>query len=309
MARFATLRAIARVRGCALAAVLFAAAMGRAASTPTVVPTPLALPNTIDVPDYKPGAFPFHDNEELIYQASWLGIPAADARILVHHNGPAIWRGEAWIKTNKLVDILFKMRDYLREDFGADGLAPREMVITQHENRQNNLYRVTFDPAEHMVTMVKRNRRGHIEKRRFHAHNPCFPFSGSMLALSQSLNVGDRYTFDVFGGSNRYVIDFSVARRERISTPLGQIDALRVVPRVLYLANNDERKTAREVTVWISADQRRLPLRIEASAFIGKLRIDLLRVSDGGKAPKPAAAPVTTAPASLQSQTAPSGRP
>jgi len=43
----------------------------------------MALPPEVKakVPVYKPQMVPFHDGEELTYQASWLGIPAAEARV------------------------------------------------------------------------------------------------------------------------------------------------------------------------------------------------------------------------------------
>jgi len=46
-------------------------------------PTPMALPPEVKakVPVYNPAQMPFHDGEELTYQASWLGIPAAEARV------------------------------------------------------------------------------------------------------------------------------------------------------------------------------------------------------------------------------------
>src|ERR1035437_7413914 len=49
---------------------------------PTPAPTPMALPPEVKakVPAYKPGPIPFHDGEQLIYQASWVGIPGAQAR-------------------------------------------------------------------------------------------------------------------------------------------------------------------------------------------------------------------------------------
>jgi hypothetical protein len=50
---------------------------------PTPAPTPMALPPDIQakLPAYKAGTMPFHDGEQLIYQASWVGIPAAQARL------------------------------------------------------------------------------------------------------------------------------------------------------------------------------------------------------------------------------------
>ena len=69
---------------------------------PTPAPTPMALPPEIQakVPVYKPGPIPFHDGEQLVYQASWVGIPAAQARLEFHKeqkNDQNRWLGEIWM--------------------------------------------------------------------------------------------------------------------------------------------------------------------------------------------------------------------
>jgi len=238
------------------------------------------LPDGIRIPRYAPGAIPFGDGAQLLYRASWVGIPAADARIELHRDrkNRAMWSGEAWLSTNKAVDVLYRMRDYLREDFSRSSLAPAGFYITQHDNGRRNEYVASFDRKTGVVTMTRRNRRG-AQTSRFLSNNPWGPISGAMMALSQPLALGDELTFDLFGGRNRYVIRFKVARRERISTPLGDFDAWRIVPSMLYLSDSDARHEAREATVWVSADDRHLPLRIEAAAFIGTLRIDLIKAS------------------------------
>ena len=99
------------------------------------------------------------------------------------------------------------------------------------------------------------------------------------MALSQPLQVGERYSFDVFTGSTRYVFDFRVVRREKITTPMGTFDALRLVPGVLYESNGKLTESATGTTIWVTADRRHLPLRVEAQAFIGTVRADLIEVS------------------------------
>jgi hypothetical protein len=250
-------------------------------STPKKLPVPeppLPLPKGIDIPVYKPGPMPLHRGEQLVYRASWIGIPAAEARITVHGDDkdPCMWTGEVWIRTNEVVDLLFKMRDYLREDFSPTSLAPRGVYIVQHENRRSYEYQINFDRSAGVVRMVRHNRKG-SDAHRFKADNPWGPLSGAIMALSQPIEVGRKLTFDVFVGRNRYVIAFEVAGGERLHTALGDLDAMRVVTSLVYLSDEDARKKARETTVWISADGRHLPLRIEAAAFIGKLRADLVQ--------------------------------
>lgn len=248
-----------------------------------VLPKP--LPDGIRIPDYSPGPLPFRPGEQLIYQASWIGIPAASGKIVLRpdYADPALWSAEIWINTNRLTDKLYRMRDYLREEFSAGSLKPDRLYIRQHEGRRRDVFNVTFDRRKHIVTLVKHGPRG-VQTRQFLSDNPSGPVSGALMALTQPLEVGDSFSFDAFSGTTRYVFDLTVAGRERISTPLGDFDAFRIVPSVAYLSGGKISDEAHDTTLWVSADARRLPLRIESAVFIGSVRIDLVKVIDAGAA-------------------------
>ena len=62
-------------------------------------------------------------------------------------------------------------------------------------------------------------------------------------------------------------------------TPLGTFDAYRVVPAVDYESDGKLSESATGTVIWVSADNRRLPLRAESQAFIGKIRADLIQAS------------------------------
>ncbi len=253
---------------------------------------PASLPDGLVIPSYAAGPMPLHPGEQLVFRASWIGIPAAEARIVVSGDkkDPRMWKGEVWVRTSPGVDLLYKLRDYVHEEFSRASLAPQTIYINQSENRRNSEYQLSFDRGARLVTAVKRNKRGSATSR-FAADNPFGPVSGAIMALSQPLTAGQKLRFDVFSARSRYVIDFTVAGRERISTALGDFDALRVVPAIVYMSDTGERKTARATTLWVSADQRHLPLRIEVTAFVGKLRADLIQV---GNAPSPRVRPGAT---------------
>ena len=246
---------------------------------PAAEETPLALPEDIKVPTYAPHAFPFHDGERLVYEASWLGIPAARGWFELHRNkkDPALWNVEAWIETNKVVDLVFKMRDYMREQISVGSLKAQDIYQQQRENQRSNEYTITFDERTHLVSSTKKNRKG-SETHQFIATDPFGPVSGAMMALSQDLTPGNRLLFDVFSGTNRYVFSFDVEGKDKVQVPVGTYEALKVSPGVVYLSNGKLRSQAREMTIWISADKQHLPLRMEASTFIGTVRADLVQI-------------------------------
>jgi hypothetical protein len=243
-------------------------------------PAPIPLPPNLAIPRYYPGAPPFRSGETLVYEASWVGIPAAEARVVLLRNegGDRSWTGKLWLRSSPAVDVLYRMRDYVYEDFNRDDLRPRELHIVQREKQRRDEWSVSFDDRQHLVTSAKRNAQGRTWVREFSGGEPWGPFSGAMLALSLPLNVGETYTFDVFSGGNRYVLAFNVDKREAITTSFGTLRALRIIPSVVWLSEGKFRNQVSEMVVWVSDDEQHLPLRIEAAAFVGSIRVDLAQV-------------------------------
>jgi uncharacterized protein DUF3108 len=262
---------------------------------PNVDPPPIPLPSDLAVPRYSPGPPPFRSGETLVYEASWIGIPAAEARIVLLKNDAASrsWTGKLWLRSSTAVDVLYRMRDYVSEDFDRDDLRPREMQILQHEKQRRDEWSVRFDDREHLVTSAKRNAQGRTWVRKFSGGEPWGPFSGAMLALSLPLTVGETYTFDVFSGGNRYVLAFNVNKRESITTSLGTMRALRIIPSVVWLSEGKFLNQVTRMVVWVSDDEQHLPLRIEATAFVGTIRVDLVQVRNSPR-PTVAVAPART---------------
>jgi hypothetical protein len=253
---------------------------------PTPAPTPMALPPDIQakLPAYKAGPIPFHDGEQLIYQASWVGIPAAQARLEFHRQGnksPQRWLGEIWVETNPFADLFYKMRDYAKESMASDTLHSSGIYIVQHEKSRLNYYDVTMDRPAQLVTMTKKNKKG-TQSKQFISSDPWGPISGAVMALTQDFAPGKTYAFDVFSGSQRYVFAFVVDKREKIHLDLGDFDAWKIVPDVWYLSDGTVRTEARSTVLWISADERHLPLRIQAQAYIGYVRADLIKIDGKG---------------------------
>ncbi len=215
----------------------------------------------------------------MVFAASWVGIPVATARVELHHRkkDPNLWSAEAWIETNQFADVFFKMRDYMSEAIDHQTLVPQQMYMRQSENKRFNEFNVTFDRDGGLVTLVKTNRKGK-QVERFISTNPWGPLSGAMLALSLPMVTGQRYAIDVFTGSTRYIFNFKVGNREKITTQLGTFDAYRVVPGVDYESGGKLTASATGIVIWVSADDRQLPLRAEAQAFIGKVRADLIQL-------------------------------
>jgi hypothetical protein len=267
---------------------------GRLSANPRKLPAPapLALPDNLHIPAYAPGPIPFLGGETLVYQASWMGVPAAQARIQIARSNlnPQWWTGVMWLNTSAVVDVVYRMRDVFRENFDYASLRPYDIYIVQHEKQRLDQWRVSFDHKQRLVTATKISRHGKITTRRFSGGDPLGPFSGAMMALSQPLQPGQNLTFDVFSGGNRYVFAFKVRAHERITTALGTFDTLKIEPWVLWLSEGSFRSQTRETTIWVTNDSRHLPVRISSTVFFGNIYADLIEVT---RAPLPPRANLT----------------
>jgi hypothetical protein len=240
-----------------------------------------ALPPEIATPGYSPGQIVFHPGQQVSYRVTWEGLPVASAKISLRTDPERTqtWVGEASVSTNRLVDVFYRMRAYLRDDFASRSLASDDVFIRQSENGRGAEYTVSFDRAQGIVETTRR-KHDRTDVKRFLASHPLGPIGGSMLALSQPLKVGDALTLDVFAATERYVVGFRVARREQVHLGGDDIDALRVIPSILYVSNPKNHYKVRQAVIWLAADNGHLPLRIEADTFVGRIYIDLVKPKD-----------------------------
>jgi hypothetical protein len=253
---------------------------GLALGNPSIDP----LPAGIQTPGYSPGNVPFHPGQQLIYKVIWEELPVAFARITLS-NDPAHdheWLGEVSVSTNKLVDVFYRMRAYLRDEFPPASMASHAVFIHQNENGRQTDYAVTFDRASGVVQTVRR-KHGHSDVKRFLASHPLGPIGASLLAISQPIKIGGTMTLDVFAATDRYVVQFRVVRREQIHVENDDVEAYRIIPSLLYVSNPRNHYKVTQAVIWLSADQRHVPLRIEADTFVGRIYIDLVQEPEGEK--------------------------
>ncbi len=87
------------------------------------------------------------------------------------------------------------------------------------------------------------------------------------------LTVGQRLEFPVSDSGLVYNVPIVIAGRERIKTALGRVWCFRVEPEIFGEGRLIEQKGS--MAVWITDDQRRIPVRAEVDSGIGKIEIKL----------------------------------
>jgi hypothetical protein len=102
---------------------------------------------------------------------------------------------------------------------------------------------------------------------------------------TQTLEPGRTFELDISDSGAVYRIPVKVGARKRMKSVVGRVQAVRVDVGIFGADRLIDRKG--EMTIWITDDARRLPVRARVDTDIGTLDITLKKVS-GGNHPAPA---------------------
>lgn len=237
---------------------------------------------------YQPRFYPYDGGESAVYEASWSGIPVAQAVI---HTSPIVVDGKKFYEvkieanTLKYLDPFWKMRDSIESLFKARTLQPYRYVFHQRENRKVADTTAVFDPGD-KKWVVSRQQGDKIRQFEFASGNTLDPVTAAYLARSVDFKVGDTLRLEVFGGRHRYLVSLHVVGRERVTVKAGVFDSYKITPRIINLTRSGYAKRVRQVTAWISADEKRRPLKVVSEVFIGSINIEMVgEKSSGEKSP------------------------
>jgi hypothetical protein len=247
---------------------------------------PVQEPRPEKVPVYQPKHYPFDGGEKAVYSASWNGIPVATAEIFTTSqtiDGKKFYSVRVEAKTSPILDLFWKMRDTITSTIEAKALAPTRFTFSQRENQKMIDTEARFDPKTKKWT-VHRDERRKVKKYEFdQPSNTIDPITAIYLARSQDLKVGEHLYFNIFGGKYRYLLDLEVERREKIHIASGSIDAFKIVPRIKNLMKGGYAKRLNEASVWISADERRIPVMLSSRIYVGHIYIERIEDNVGAQ--------------------------
>lgn len=89
---------------------------------------------------------------------------------------------------------------------------------------------------------------------------------------TKSIKVGDIVSLNMFFDEDNFNFKLKYLGRETISTPFGKIKTLKFRP---YVMAGRVFKEQESLTLWVSADENKIPLKVKADLAVGSLRADL----------------------------------
>jgi hypothetical protein len=210
--------------------------------------------------------------EKFYFDIYWLGIYVGNATIEAVNDAGTV-RITSQAHSAPVISTFYKVEDYAESEL-KKGLAAR-FRIRQREGRYRSDKETLFDIDRGKIryfNYLKGTRAEHVMEKK-----PLWDvISGFYFLRTLSLVVGKTISVEIFDSDKTYTAEVSVLRKEKAKLPERRdVDAVVVKP-VLKSEGLFQHKG--DILVWLTDDERRIPVKVETKVPIGTVRAALKKV-------------------------------
>jgi len=227
-----------------------------------------------------PGSFSELRPVRTTYHFGWSGITAGKGDMRFSKDGGKRFQLEATGGTTGFVRALWKLDATYRGLANPGTLRPIESQQIEAYRRKKITTELNFTDSG--VTRTRSETGSKENKPKPFNFPGLFDLHSAMLYLrSQPLNDHAVYRIVVYPATSAYLATVTVLGHERISVHAGSYNAIKFDVQLKRLGKDLElepHRKFRRATVWVSDDENRIPLRIEAQIFVGTVFADLYAV-------------------------------
>jgi hypothetical protein len=218
----------------------------------------------------------FTHGEELRYRVHYGWINAAAITIKVDNkptviNGRDTYKISAYGKTFRSFDWAFKVRDNFVSYVDKKSIAPLKYYKNVQEDNYKDEDLVYYD---HEKKWLKGSQKS--------MEMPAYlqdVISGLFYARTidfANATEGQSFPINIYLDQEIYDLKFKYVGKETIKTDLGKIECYKLRPQLVV---DRVFKDENDMTIWISADDNKIPVRVEAKIYVGSVKIDITKAN------------------------------
>ncbi|NMH87456.1 DUF3108 domain-containing protein [Flavivirga algicola] len=180
--------------------------------------------------------------------------------------------GKGW--TTGMIKWFFKVKDRYESYFDKYTIMPYKFVRNIDEGGHTKDIEIDFDQTNHKayVNNKKHNKKTVIDtKPNIQDMVSTFYYLRNNLD-TRKLKPGDEVRVDMFFDEENYGFKLQFLGEEILDTDFGEVESLKFRP---YVMAGRVFKEEESLTLWVSKDKNKVPLRIKADLAVGSLRADL----------------------------------
>jgi len=222
---------------------------------------------------------PFSVGEEIQYTVRWEMIRAGKAKVKILPfttlKGEKVYHFLLEVKSSRYIDMFYKIRDRL-EGFAdlelsrsllhkktQSGKDKRQVIVKFNWKKKTATYSDFGDKREPIEIPLE----------------TVDPVSAFYRMRTLNFKTDQNLSFPVSDGKKCFIQKGEVIKKEKISLPSGTFDTYLIVLNVNHFSGVFKKSENPTVKLWVTADDRKIPVRIKVKVFIGSVIFDLVSVN------------------------------
>lgn len=249
------------------------------------------LENDEEFEGRRPLKDPFRVGEKVIHNVSYFKVSAGrltlEARPFAQVNGRKNYQFRTSIKSSSLFSSFYSADDSVDVLMDFIQLVPSAFTLHVKESAQLKEAQMYFDHEKNQATywekkVVEKSGQENKEETKKQEWE-ILPFSQSVFSAAFYMRVfkwevGKENAFRVANDKENLVFKAKALRKEKISTDAGEFDAIVVKPEMEL---KGQFRPMGDILFWLSDDDRKYILRIEAKIKIGTLVSEVVEIHPG----------------------------
>ncbi|PUZ22090.1 Protein of unknown function [Chitinophaga costaii] len=208
---------------------------------------------------------------KVYYNLGKIYVGAGEATLVVASeklDGRDVYHITAFGKTYRSYDWIFKVRDTYESFIDTATLQPYKFLRNVNEGGYKINHDVSFDHEANTATSTK--------KKITTPHCVQDVISAVYYARNIDFNkykVNDKITFNMYLDDQVYEIYIRYLGKEEVDTRFGKFRAIKFKP---LLLKGTAFTGGEQMTVWVSDDANKVPLRIDSPISVGSIKVDMI---------------------------------
>ena len=202
-------------------------------------------------------------NTKLNYTVYFRGMEAGEAYLKIQNdtlNNNNVLRLDSKLKTNKFVDLIYKIRDDITIYLDSKDLSLLKVINKINEGSYRKKHNATYNKK--LKQIINKSKYINIDI-------PYSPLSIIYELRKRMLMLNDVYDYNIYSIGKINNIKMKVLKNDYVKTSLGNFESIVVSP----ISNTQKPliKNNGDMKIWYTNDENRYPVKIEIKINYGKL--------------------------------------
>lgn len=205
------------------------------------------------------------------FNASYATLELRDEKL----NGKEVFHVVGYGKTTGLASVFFNVEDNYESYFDKRTGQPYKFIRKISEGGHTKDVEINFDYNTNKATLIDHKR---DRKQTFKIQDDIQDLVSAFYYLRENWDIdnltkGDEYVSNMlFDDDGVYKFKLKFLGRETIKTKFGQVKCLKFRP---YVQSGRIFKEEESLTLWVSDDANKMPIRVKADILVGSIKADL----------------------------------